>query len=350
MKASLHLRAIAAALAVVLTATITAPAFASSHTPPTGPFLVRTGVASSNNWTILPPLTSSSLNAISMTSTSNGWIVGDNGVSFHYNGSAWNPVATGVAPTINLNSVYAVPGTTEAWAVGDQGTILHFANGSWTSQPGVSTQQLDAVWMVSTTEGWAVGAGGTIAHYQGGGWTQVQPGTFTNQFHDVQMLSASSGFAVGEGGTVIQYNGSSWQPVNSGVSAALYGVWMTSASNGWVVGGSNPPTPTPSMILPWNGSFMSPVASPINTRLWYVFMTSPTEGWASLNGGYILHYLNGTWNDVFGNTTLTQAPLYGVWMPSPSEGWAVGASGVVLHYQVNASNLPIKLYLPFVER
>jgi photosystem II stability/assembly factor-like uncharacterized protein len=59
-------------------------------------------------------------------------------------------------------------------------------------------------------------------------------------------------------------------------------------------------------------------------------MVSPDEGWAVGAGGLIMHYTNGTWQQVNSPTINT---LNSLAMVSANKGWAVGNNGTILHYQ-----------------
>ena len=141
-----------------------------------------------STWELLQPdLTSETLNAVAMASANDGWIVGDNGTSFRWDGSTWNNVSTGVS--FDINWVDTVPGTTtgEAWAVGvNSTTVLHFTGSAWEQVSVTAPGQLDAVWMVSATDGWMVGANGGLLRYESGSWNAHTSGV-TVQLHDVEI-------------------------------------------------------------------------------------------------------------------------------------------------------------------
>ena len=51
------------------------------------------------------------------------WVIGEEGVSLHWNGGDWSSVNIGTSNT--LRGIWESGGT--AWAVGAGGTILHYA-------------------------------------------------------------------------------------------------------------------------------------------------------------------------------------------------------------------------------
>ncbi|MEJ2600606.1 MAG: hypothetical protein P8Z00_19895, partial [Anaerolineales bacterium] len=77
----------------------------------------------------------------------------------------------------------------------------------------------------------------------------------------------------------------------------------------------------------------------------YIFsikMVSPDEGWAVGADGLIMHYINGSWQQVDSPTGNT---LWSLAMISANEGWAMGSGGTVLHYQ-DGSWQGVNLHLP----
>jgi hypothetical protein len=252
--------------------------------------------------TITPPPGAYILNSIFMVSANEGWAVGEQaatcspvsfapgskcyptGILLHYTMSGgvgtWAifPAPTSPAPIYGLSSVFML-GQNEGWAVGDNATILHYTVsggiGTWnlvtvSGTPTVSTDaNFTSIYMLSPTSGWAVGgnawqaggsfsAGPAIIYWDGTTWEPVAvpsiPGGITSTGHTVGVLksvffaAADDGWAVGYPGklvaNILHWDGVSWQHVT--LSPALLGevppllssVYMTSDTNGWIVGSS----------------------------------------------------------------------------------------------------------------
>ena len=86
------------------------------------------------------------------------WAVGLNGAAYHYNGTAWTLVSTGVTQTLR-----AIAGRSadSVWAVGDNGTITYWDGKTWTPQVSGVSEHLRAVW-VTPSAVWAAGTNGTV--------------------------------------------------------------------------------------------------------------------------------------------------------------------------------------------
>jgi hypothetical protein len=196
----------------------------------------------SGSWTAEVNATSDVQRDVEMLSASDGWVVGTRyqccplqsfGVIRHYTGSSW--VLT--APTNNPKWFFGISMVTsgDGWIVGQDGVILHYTGGIWQATTSPTTALLKAVDMVSATNGWAVGEGGVILHWNGSSWMTITS-PVTNTLNSVAMTSATDGWAVGEGGIILHWDGNSWTTVTSPVTNTLNSVAMTSATDGWAVG------------------------------------------------------------------------------------------------------------------
>src|SRR5438874_866513 len=112
-------------------------------------------------------------------SGSDVFAVGDSGLVFHYNGSAWSAQVKGSqdngSPVV-FASVWGSSGI-DAFTVGDFGAIAHYDGTTWTFQPSPTTAHLFGVWGTTGSDVFAVGDDGTIVHYNGTTWTAQASGT-----------------------------------------------------------------------------------------------------------------------------------------------------------------------------
>ena len=134
-------------------------------------------------------LPSATLTSVSLSSSSDGWIVGcstggcgsgaGEPVLVHWNGATFTR-GTASATASDLLSVFML-NPSEGWAVGGIGTtpvILHYTGGTWTQVPSPSIGGvLRSVFMVDSVSGWAVGDNGAILQYSGGSWGAVSSPT-----------------------------------------------------------------------------------------------------------------------------------------------------------------------------
>jgi hypothetical protein len=217
------------------------------------------------------------LNGIWGRSAKDVYVVGDNGVTLHYDGQTWS--APSAVTAAHLLGVWGSPDG-NLYAVGDKGTILHYDGSGWSAVPSGTTEQLNGVWGSSSVDVYAVGDKGTILHYDGSGWSLMTSGT-TEQLNGVWGSSSADVYAVGDKGTILHYDGASWSPVPSGTTKQINGVWGSSSVDVYAVG----------------------------------------------DNGTILHY-DGGWTSVTSGTT---EPLNGVWGSSGTDVFVAGDYGTMLH-------------------
>ncbi|HKP51870.1 MAG TPA: S-layer homology domain-containing protein [Chloroflexia bacterium] len=316
-------------------------------------------------WTTAGPIlpSSSYMNALSMSSSTDGWAIGQvyvssywQGTMYHYDGVSWQQVANpaGIAPLRGIWTSPTMPG--EAWATGGDsshpGTVYHYSNGSWSARTTPSNTVPGSIFMLNPNEGWAtivqsvtgilhwngtswsleytsnfylrsiaggpgmtwaVGNGGTIvSRPDAGNWTRQRGAPTFNNLNAVHALNANDAWAVGTYNTALHYDGNSWQQVPALLDSSFYDVQMLSANDVYAVGSN--------AIAHWDGTSWTRVALPPNT-LRGIAMTSPGEGWAVGDSGSFWQGTGGSWSAVSTGITRT---LTSIAMDSPTHGWAVG--------------------------
>ena len=191
------------------------------------------------------------VNTVWGTASDDVWMVGpssgvpgsDEAPIFHFDGVTWTKMSSGTK-----NSFYAISGSskTRAWAVGDFGTILQWNGQKWAADQSNTTTALYAVWASGDNDVWAVGIGG-VDHGDGSAWTFTKDplllpssgggptGVFGRGPNDVYTVGDDSG---GQG-AIHHYDGSAWSTVLAGAPASirLSVIWGALTGEMWVVGG-----------------------------------------------------------------------------------------------------------------
>jgi hypothetical protein len=103
---------------------------------------------------------------------------------------------------------------------------------------------------------------------------------------------------VGDNGTILHYDGISWSEMESNSTAWLLGMWGTSNTSIYAVGG----------FYDGVGGWFSP------------------DSW---DGGVILYYDGNSWSEL---KTDISSRLFSIWGSSESDIYAVGAQATILHY------------------
>jgi hypothetical protein len=166
--------------------------------------------------------------------------------ALNWNGSTWTQVSTPVSTTNNL-SINAISGTSasDIWVVGETVTlgyhnrhftsvIMHYNGSSWTQMTAPDNSGLLDVDAVSPTDAWAIAADGSVLKWNGTAWTVVTQLAQGNTA--IAVLSATDVWVAGVV-SLTHYNGTSWTSASdpAGVNA-LTGHAVLSPSDIWFSG------------------------------------------------------------------------------------------------------------------
>jgi hypothetical protein len=302
----------------------------------------------------LVPASAHTLTSVFIVSANDVWAVGMANTIIHWDGISW--VSLPLPPTIttiDLFSVFILPGGMDGWAVGSGSTTTGTANilrwsgtwptGAWSvvspNPSASSSKSLRGVFLVSPTDGWAVGTAaagsGTIFRWDGAGWMDLSASSPTNKnLYSVFIVSPTDAWAVGASNTIIRWNGASWTgPMVAPTSGIDYhSVYMTGGTDGWIAGTLDH-TSGEGLLLRWNGTSWTIVRSWVTVDLNSIFMS--LGGMAGIMGcsvGFaetIIRWNGSSW---FAQTSPTYASLDAVSMIASNDGWAVGINGTIFRY------------------
>lgn len=269
-----------------------------------GTYAAGTGVIAhwdGAQWTPVLTVNDGPFYGLRMRTPTDGWAVGQGGVTYHYNGSTWQKVNS---PTTQILTAVSYDATGTPWVSGYGNAILsgYYQSGQW--QWKVYTDwRTDAFdyraidfasghgWLVGTH--FSKGIGGQILEYVDNAWQAVTPPT-DNKLNAVSVVNDDEAWAVGDadaqGGTIIHWDGKHWQrwyqPELPIPAVDLYAVDMTSIANGWAAG--NPPAGGgPAVFLNWDGARWAQPRynAPVNVRVNDITMLNDNFGWAVANNG-----------------------------------------------------------------
>jgi photosystem II stability/assembly factor-like uncharacterized protein len=172
------------------------------------------------NWQTVPQNISAqqSLNDVSLSSPTSGWVVGKSGTMFQYNSGNLNFEISGT--NNNLNSVK--DGGSWATAVGDNGTIVRNNGGAWFTQTSGVTTNLRSVAFANAQVGYACGDNGRVLKTTNGGntWTNSLPPGSEINFSSVEVCGLDSAWVVGTKGILYETvdGGVTWTRFTKGVT------------------------------------------------------------------------------------------------------------------------------------
>jgi hypothetical protein len=289
------------------------------------------GVLWSHQQGALPPSTGA-IRGIWASSGTDVYAVGtntNNANVFHSSdhGATWTPqLAMGVIVDLN-----AVGGTSssDVYLVGDNGTILHGSGTTWsTMNSPAGTARLLGIWAIATNDLYIAGAGNTVMHNGGSGWvTQTVVGT--TELRGVWGVAGHI-WAVGSSGTILKSTGNgNWTAETSGTPNELRAIFGTSATDVWVVGDG--------VVLHSDGSGTWTAAAdgvPTDVNLRAIGGRPGGPVWAVGNAWTIVRRDTTAW--VVEPTGLTVDDpagdvLQAIFAPSSAEVFAGGAGQTILH-------------------
>jgi len=175
-----------------------------------------------------------------------------------------------------------------------------------------------SIWGTSADDIWTVGAddgeGPVLLHFDGSDWTRVPTGT-TGDLWWVWGDGQGKLFLAGAGGRVVEHDiagGTFTEHAAADPELTLFGLWGTSATDIWTVGG-NVNGARNGGIIHYDGTDWTEVAQPEGKAFrsaFKVWGTAPDDVWVVGTGALITHWDGTAFTEVdpapvYGTTTLT---------------------------------------------
>jgi hypothetical protein len=166
---------------------------------------------------------------------------------FHYDGSSWTPVSTGVSGIVYVNDVFFLApnegwiATSDYWQNADNGQVLFYDGNNWTRQ--LDGPDIRDLCFLSDNDGWACGVSegdGCLYRWDGSSWQEVNlPGPSAYEYLSLDFSGPDDGWLAGSrvgSGALFHYDGATWTEVpcplrtggDCGFVSAAYG-WLADA-------------------------------------------------------------------------------------------------------------------------
>ncbi len=183
---------------------------------------------------------------------------------------------------------------------------------------------------------------GVITHFDGTEWREVDHGLDIPMLNWVHANASDDVWAVGRDGTIVHFDGAAWSEVESPTERELWGVWGSSATDIWAVGGDAAPEPGREPlpeIIRYDGNTWSIVEFPELMRrgvrsFFKVWGSSASDVWIVGMSGVVLHYDGSTFTEEFIGADVD---LVSVWGTGPNQIAIVGGRGNGWAYRYNGA-------------
>ena len=174
-------------------------------------------------------------------SRSDVWVVGDDAIIGHYDGTAWKRT---IAGSPFKTSIWG-SGPADIYAL-DTFDLVHFDGSTWNAITLDAGSGGGQVWGTSASDVWVMTDSSDLSHFDGASWRTVQT-DFVGELASVWGPASSDLWAAGGAGSIAHYDGKAWREVTHQEIGAPYlrrfvAVHGTSSTDVWAVGhqlGSN---------------------------------------------------------------------------------------------------------------
>lgn len=156
-----------------------------------------------------------------------------------------------------------------------------------------------SVWGTAADDVWAVGAdardgtGPTVLHLDGTAWTSIPTGLTGGDLWWVFGFEDGPIYMGGDGGVIVRYAGGTFEVMTTPGVGTIYGLWGTSPTDMWAVGGESDATGGFAWRLVgdvWTPEASLPANVPTDAALWKVYGTATDDAWLVGSNGVTLRW------------------------------------------------------------
>lgn len=287
-------------------------------------------VSTHAGWTETQLATDAHLNGLSILSSEEVWVAGQNGTIFHFTGGIWSPVTT---PTTKQLKAIAMLSPTEGWAAGSEGVILRCQAGVWTELPPVDDQiSYEDILAFDSSNVYIIGygflPGGKVMHWDGTQITEVFQ--IAGNLQEIAASGPDNIWIVGSQNLRVHYNGTTWTQDTSNLPEAcnLWGVAID--ENGYpIICGNRLPDWDKCYILTDTGSGWTTLYC--NYEPWMLAIdVEETRGFAAGKDGRLIEQTIFGWQRI---TSPSTRQINEIKMAGMAQGFAVCNDGRILEYR-----------------
>jgi hypothetical protein len=232
------------------------------------------------------------MNAVWGRSATDVWAVGNMAAVYHYDGTTWSLMDTGIpVMAASYMDLYAMGGTEtgEVWAIGRSGQFVRFDGQVWTWGVSASLSDMLALWVRSPDDVWACGRNGSIQRWKrGAGWAQfdVRP-EFQVDYRTIWGRSETDVWIVYGTSAAYHFDGKAWKlvPKPAGYTGGrdIYALAGSPDGTWWGVGEFG-------MVLRWDGTALQLAYAHAVPDLRAVWAGADGQAWTAGSAGQIFYH------------------------------------------------------------
>jgi hypothetical protein len=248
----------------------------------------------SGQWSVLSNWQSThALRGVAARSSTDVFVVGDDGVAFHFNGLAMTDISMGLTDTLNAVKVCG----TSVWAVGVSGALRAYDGTELAPVQGTSAGNYYALDCSSGTDIYAVGDY-QFDHFNGRTWAQVDTQGIYNQPWRSVLIMGPEVFVGGESDYLLHTpDRQTWEAIQSPAGLTFhgaYGMWASQPGDLYLVGSLQ--RPRQAMLLRYDGALWTQLDPGTDEELLSITGVpiqgnGPKQMWISGRGGVLLKAL-----------------------------------------------------------
>lgn len=257
---------------------------------------------------------------LSGSSPSNLYLLRDDDILVHYDGTAWSEMEG--PDTWHLNKLWVAP---DRDVFVTRSAKLYRYDGSVWSTAFDAGGSISDVWGSSSSDIYLTRYDDVVFHFDGSTWEADSLKTGTG-FHAIWGSGSSDVYIVGSNDLIFHNDGAGWAEAYRGAGKSyFFDVWGSGSNDVYAA--------ERSALVHYDGSEWSDVNLPVkDLNITAVRGTGRDDVFLIYNDNEILHFDGTSWSTMNSNTSM---PLNSMWCSASDDVWAVGGFEKIIHFDGN---------------
>jgi hypothetical protein len=239
------------------------------------------------------PLGSAQIQDVDASAANNIWVSTDT-AAYRFDGVQWKSTTVAVT-TNNVLEAIETTGPADAWAVEQNGVLWHYNGSAWAKDT-TAPSGVRSVWALAPNDIWVATSASGVRRWNGSTWSDVGGLTQTG-LSLIRGRDANDVWVATPGGSVYHWNGGTWtaRPLTNGMTAV--DAYPAGPDEAWFVGGIDSPYRAHWYAGAWTYAETNLELGGDTYRS--ITGTGPNDMWATRNsGGGAEHYDGYVWHQL----------------------------------------------------